>query len=288
MLAKPFSAFPPPTPQTKAAFDQRTSAINVTPSASSRYDIKEVKEDALWLSRVAQLDEVSALRIVVVECQSRDITLLLQPFSEEELVGLREASGNSSYSSATPISLLSQAAHSKQVEDGFDSKPNRQYRILQTYLSERRHFLKCVDLILYASYASKKRRLGGEEATGKVQANSWIELIGSEMYQRYQPHDDIMIASFNSIKTNFENLANGTDWLGDQDGTEDINLEWAKNQLVEATHTLEIVFCLIDTHEEIASSQVILAWFRLMQSCQLFDEIEVVSESHFYKSYLID
>ena len=54
-----------------------------------------MKEDALWLSEKAQIDETAALRVVVQECQSRAATRLRTPFSEEELAGIRETAGNS-------------------------------------------------------------------------------------------------------------------------------------------------------------------------------------------------
>ena len=54
-----------------------------------------MKEDALWLSEKAQIDETSALRVVVEECQSRAAARLSAPFSEDELTNIREAAGNS-------------------------------------------------------------------------------------------------------------------------------------------------------------------------------------------------
>jgi nuclear pore complex protein Nup188 len=54
-----------------------------------------VKEDALWLSEKAQIDETAALRVAVEECQSRAAARLITLFSEEELASIRETAGNS-------------------------------------------------------------------------------------------------------------------------------------------------------------------------------------------------
>ena len=71
LLARPFHPFSFTQSNTKAAFETKTAAINVAPTSNCEYDINKIKEDALWLSKEAQIDEVSALRIIVLEYQSR-------------------------------------------------------------------------------------------------------------------------------------------------------------------------------------------------------------------------
>jgi nuclear pore complex protein Nup188 len=135
LLARPFDSSPP-TAQTKSVFETKTSAINVTPSSDARYDIKQLKEDALWLSASAKIDEVSALRIVVQECQARTTAKLLGRFSEAELASIRESAGDSKFSSPVTASLLSRGADITELQVDFVTDDNRRQRILFPGVSE--------------------------------------------------------------------------------------------------------------------------------------------------------
>ena len=274
-LSKPFDAFPKPSSQTKTTFEQKTSAINVTPSTNSRFDIKEIKEDSLWLSQATNIDEVSALRTVVGECQARTGTQLLGSFSEEELVSLRDASGNSKYSSAIPLSSLPQGLDSKEIKAAFESQASRRQRILVTYLSEKRHLLKCVEVLLSKSRVYNAKALGGREGKDKERA-SWLETAGNILLQRLDTSDDLLLSAFKSIEANASNLGTGSGCFSEDGGREEIELEWARSQIIEATHAMEIVFEIIDRSDTVTSSRVILEWLRLLQTCGFFDSLENV------------
>ncbi|CZR58058.1 related to nucleoporin nup184 [Phialocephala subalpina] len=277
LLSNPFDAFSVPSPQTKSAFETKTSAINVTPSSNAKYDLKQIKEDALWLSKVAEVDEISALRVVIEECQSRAAAQILGPFSEEELVGIREAAGNSKYSTPIPLSLLSQAVDLSTIQQEFEKEGNRRWRILRTYLSERRHLLKCADTLLHACYHKENSRR--EQGTGKQPElpPSWLDKAGDALYANIPRGSEFELISkgIASLETSVKRLEAGSGWCDECAGGEELELDWFQSQIAESIHTMELIWLFITYVTDCAPSTVILAWFRLQQSCKFFSIFEM-------------
>ena len=75
---------PPANSTTRSTFDTLTSAINVTPTRNDRYDIKQIKENALWLSKTVKVDEVQALRLTILEWQQSTSVQLAEGDAEDE------------------------------------------------------------------------------------------------------------------------------------------------------------------------------------------------------------
>jgi nuclear pore complex protein Nup188 len=280
LLEQPFDAHGQPTAQTKAAFETKTSAINVTPSSSARYDIKEVKEDSLWLSKVAKIDEISALRLVTEERQSRTSAQLLGQFSEEELASIRDAAGNSQYSSSIPVSLLVTGLDPAAIKQQFTRPDTRRQRIFRTYLSERRYLLKCTERLVDA--VCSNRNLTDEDDKGKGKAvelaPSWQLTCGMALVSRWDLDNvqPIVLRCVRAVSTNLKNLGEGSGW-SDQDGERgDIELEWTRSQFTEATHALELLWQFLATVVGVPSSRVALEWFRLQQSYGFFNSFESV------------
>jgi nuclear pore complex protein Nup188 len=268
-LSKPFDAFPQPSQATKTAFEQKTSAINVTPSSSPRYEIKEIKEDALWLSKIANIDELSALRVVIEECQSRTAAQLLGRFSEEELISIGEAAGNSKYSSPIPVCLLSEGLDLEAIQKDFDLEDNRRQRIFRAYLSERRHLLKSTERLLHIVLNPDQAYGNGTGKATEVKT-SWLASHGRTVASKLGPTDDFLLRCFKAIRGNVKNIENGSGWQ------DDVELEWVRAQITEATHSMEIVFQMVDSARECTSSKVVLEWLRLADSCGFFSSFEMV------------
>lgn len=257
-----------PSQQSKNAFETKTSAINVTPSSSARHNIKEVKEDALWLSKEAQIDEISALRIVVVECQTRAFVQLVGPISNEELTGIQDAAGHGQ--SAVPVALLSQGADAEAIQKDFDSQDSRRVRLLRTYLSERLFLIKC------ASYAIQGYVYGLLLESGNRVGNDGddslppFEHIGLQLFKQIKKSETWLLSCFKAIWNNMENVEKGSGWYKEDNGREDLELEWRNAQIAEATLVLEILFQAIDTRQQISSTTAVLQWLELVKKWDFF------------------
>ena len=253
------NAFPTPTQQTKAAFETKTSAINVTPS-STRFDIKEVKEDALWLSKEVTIDELAALRVVVVERQSRASAQLLGPFSIEEVSSLREAYGNDARISAG-------ASESASISGDFDSQRSRRIRLLRIYLSERRNFWKCLELLI---------RYGPTSSLHGISRG----IPSKEIMETVSQSSECSIPFIKTIRSNFESLVRpeGSGWLKAEGTSPDLEVERARSLVTEIIQAMEIVFCLVNlVSREMQPSKIVLEWFRMLSSFGYLAEVDMVS-----------
>jgi nuclear pore complex protein Nup188 len=215
LLAHPFKAFLAPSQQSKATFETKTSAINVTPSSNTRYDIKEVKEDALWLSNEAKIDEVAALRIVLEECQDRPSAQLLGRLSNEELASIQEAAGTSQASMAL---LLDPDA----IQEDFDSPKSRRQRILSTYLSERRNLLQCLNIVCQKTLYSGPEDSGDRKGKDPQVPESWMQRIGNKVVPAMGDQDKWIVEAISAIEITASNLGSGSSWFKEDGGCQDI------------------------------------------------------------------
>lgn len=276
LLSQPFDAFPPPSPETKTRFEQKTSAINVTPSPNSRFDLKVIKEDTLWLSQAVDVDEVSALRIVVVEAQNRTAAQLLGQFSEEELAGIREAAGNSKYSSAIPMSLLSQGADPELVRSAFASQDSRRQRILHTYLVERRCLLKSIETLLQLVRDCSSQDQDSTRDKSPEVSKPWLQTKASEILQKFGPRNVFLTRAFSAIKAIAIKSESGSGCFAQNGGNNEIEVAWTTSHLSEMIHVMEIVFDLLASNPEITSANVIDQWLHLIQDCGFFESLSLV------------
>ena len=137
-----------PSSKSKSELETLTSAINVTPTPNSRYSVKEIKEDVLWLSEAVQIDELQSLRLTLLEWQSRP--------ARQALVTIRRP----------------------EVED-FDAVRLRRQRLLEMYFRENQWLFRCVEQIItsgqLASFGGREKVLQNDAraSTARAIRESW-------------------------------------------------------------------------------------------------------------------
>jgi nuclear pore complex protein Nup188 len=283
LLGQPYNpySYTPNTP-TKSPFETKTAAINVTPTTKKDYDITEIKEDALWLSKEAEIDELSALRLVVLEYQTRSATQLQSEFSDEERIFLEEAAGNGSVelSSTLPRTKLAGAISDEFAVD-FDSKDIRRVRALRLYLSERRYLLKCAGPFLQTALDQQNDPVEESEQDHDGESTaSWTRRVGADLLVSLEKAGrtmrDCLIDSIRSLRDKFKELEKGSGWLKEAGSREDLELDWLCNILVEAVSTMEITIRILDKQNHIPSSDAVLDWFGFASTYGFFDQFEHV------------
>lgn len=283
LLARPYDpySYTPNTPS-KSIFETKTAAINVTPTTKKDYDINEIKEDALWLSKEAEIDDFSALRLVVLEYQTRSAAQLQSDFSDEERIFLQEAAGSFSaeLSSILPWTKVAGAVSDEHLVD-FDSKDIRRVRALRLYLSERRYLLKCAGLFLQAALDQKNDPAkDAEQDEGGESVTNWIQRVGEDLIVSLEnagrSMHDCLMDSIRSLRDKFKGLDKGSGWLKQEDTREDLEIDWLCNILVEAISTMEITIRILDKQNRIPSSDAVLDWFRFASTYGFFDQFEHV------------
>ncbi|KAH0537326.1 hypothetical protein FGG08_005880 [Glutinoglossum americanum] len=285
-LSRPFIAFTPPSQQSGFAFGTRTAAINVAPDVSGKYDISQIREDSLWLSKECNINEVGALRVVLLEWQTRPATQLLSGFSEVEVASVQDAAGESALGSSIFLpnpSILSLPPDQQNDTAGSKSVENRRLRLLNLYLSERRYILKVSESLIraglsdpgaIASPISKGKGKEREDTNrvgriGRTILNARI--FGGEAGRSGKP---FLIECIEALQDRVMGLENGSGWFKDEGGRLDVEADWGKNQILEMIHIMQIMFLLLDSQSDITLSSVALAWLSLMSKYAFFDRLE--------------
>ncbi|KAH8895115.1 hypothetical protein GQ53DRAFT_77865 [Thozetella sp. PMI_491] len=284
LLKAPSKAFAPSTAQTKADFEAKTAAINVTPNTTpdEQYDIKQIKGDAQWLSKAAKVNEVAALRIVVVEFQSRPNSHLAGPLSTQDLINVQQAAGIDGTQVSAVFSTLdtSLVADAEAIWTQFETESCRRQRILATYLSERRHFMCSVDKLLSFMFDST---LGTMKEDQEIQdADSLRKEIASKAFG-VQDVDHPKGGSFDDLLSNYlgvlseciDRSQTGPESLEGADLTEDLEVDWARTGLTEAAHAMTVMFQILDLAQgKFSAPTVVLNWFKFVEAYAFLEPLQ--------------
>ncbi|KAI0388689.1 nucleoporin subcomplex protein binding to Pom34-domain-containing protein [Xylariaceae sp. FL0594] len=277
----------------KTIFENKTAAIQVTPTPNDKYDISVIKEDALWLSKNADINLITALRIVVIELQSRPKSQLLGPISKQDVASLRAAAGASSAQTSNIIPGLNLTANrdASDIQAEFDKPDSRRQRIFQTYLSERRFYAATNEYIFTLMLHDKLPMSPATEASKTIR-KSLLEVYGISTKQPQKAIADIPTKTCHALVAQYvgllpECLERAVASLEKQVDqiliTESIQEEQMQTHLTEMLHRMTILFQLLDRSGDcFVSDAVARQWFSLV------DALEVLNQLHTYPSSIAD
>ena len=286
ILTHYLSPFPPSTPQSKAAFETQTSAIHITPNNSGRYKLSEIKEDTLWLSKEVGIDEISALRIVVIEWQTRPAVWLLRGFADDD--GSTASAGVEGNSLQSSLLGSKYGVTGTEVAASFDSSQERRMRLLDVYLSERQFLTKTAEFITFIAL-SKPAEAGeinddnrNEDAQGKT---SWLAKVGTTMLKSWnlrgvdsKSGNNWLVDAISALELRIENIGKGSGWLQDEDTAVDVEVAWCRVQLMEIIHIMQTMMSIAMSSSELTRADVVRSWFRFVGDYGFFEQFELVSK----------
>ncbi|KAI1368418.1 nucleoporin subcomplex protein binding to Pom34-domain-containing protein [Xylaria arbuscula] len=292
-FTSPGSAFEPSTnkSQHRATFDKKTAAIQVTPTPNDKYDIHVIKEDALWLSKNAGINEVAALRIVIIEYQSRPTGQLLGPISNQDVAGLRAAvgAGKAQASNVIPGLTLTATLDASDIQADFDKPESRRHRLFQTYLSERRFYAATNEYVFTLMLQEKLPTSAPTEASNSIR-QSLFNAYGISSKQPQKSTADIptktchaLIAQYISLlpdciqqtRVSLESV------VGDKLLLSEDNQElWIQTCLTEILHRMTILFQLLDQlSDSFVSDTVAKQWFSLVNDLSFLNQLQGFPQS---------
>lgn len=264
MIKNPTQTFAPPTPQTKSEFETKTAAINVVPSPSDQYDLKLIKEDALWLSKAATIDEVAALRIVALEFQSRARSHLTGPLSTQDVTNIQEAAGVSDAQASNILALLnvSTVADAEATWAKFEKEASRRQRLLATYLSERRSVLAAADLLTTFLYYPSPTL--PQEALALRTSIAYEDSVRDELVPKYMSFLQDSIERSQAIPETIP-----AEFISEQ-----FEADWIRTALTEATHAMSVVFQILDLQgDKFVELEIVTQWFRFVDEFAFVDSV---------------
>lgn len=284
LLLQPIAPFSSPSNQSKSSFDTKTSPINVAQKEHARYNIDEIKGDTLWLSKTVQIDELAALRIVVLEWQTRSAAQLSQSSSLKSVP-------DPGHTLNRPItghgSILARSQSQGQGAPKVSTELVRKSRLLDLFLQERRYLLKCAEFILsFALRKAAEREAGGAEpvATSETQ---WLADIGLDLLCQWTqestlsskiPHQgkSFLAEAATAIQAKITKLGEGSGWTVPETIQTDVEILWGTNQAIEMVHMMQIMQDLLQSITTVPNADTLIPWFRLMSEVAFFEGFQLV------------
>ncbi|KAI6085501.1 nucleoporin subcomplex protein binding to Pom34-domain-containing protein [Hypoxylon rubiginosum] len=292
-FTKPGSAFDPPSDKNPhhATFVKKTAAIQVTPTSNERYDVNVIKEDSLWLSKTARINEVAALRVVIIEFQSRPQAQLLGPISNQDVANLREAAGaaNSQTTNILPGINITSTLDATEIQASFEKSDNRKRRIFQTYLDECRYYAATNDYIFTLMLQECLPTSPATDASREIR-KSFLEAYGMSPKQPQKSPVDTPTRTFHALITQYLNLLPDSisrsqaaidTAVQDKDlWTTELHERWVQTWLTEAMHRMVVVFQLLVMSSDVfVSAQAAQQWFSLVSAFGFLNQLQGFPES---------
>lgn len=281
LIQSPTKAFDKATSQTKSDFETRTAAINVTPTPNDKYDIKAIKEDALWLSKNVQINEVAALRIVVVEFQSRPQSHLSGPLSTQDIINLQQAVGADGTLANSLLASVNatDTADAEAIWTDFNTETGRRRRLVELYMSERRYFMAVVDEAHNLMFEERpaapdtaKAALSESLLRASFGAGSITEIKMEKLESRVSTYLDLIPECLAYPDSGLRAMLTGPTY------SEDLELEWTRTFLTETLHLLGSIFQIVDKFTTFLSADLVSRWFKWVDAYGFLDQLQALDE----------
>ncbi|KAL2869274.1 nucleoporin [Aspergillus lucknowensis] len=265
LLSNRSAVFSAPSAKTKSDFETKTAAIHVETTAQASYDLKEIKADALWLSENAEIDEVNALRITILEWQNRPATRLLDRFADEETTSLKKAAGIDTFRVSVAGSSFAEIFNPRpgKVNNAvdFSSEKTRRLRLQELYLSERSHVIKTARKLLALFLDdddSSPQDWDSRKDLCKLGASIFKDKIKGKDGHTFSQ------GCIDAIQTRLSALEGDGGWLRATESSEEVENLWRTSLVEEVSQILQVLFLQLETSAEIPSAGLLLSWLRLM------------------------
>lgn len=280
ILTRPWKPFADPSPQEKSRFESKTAPISVTPAQNGHYNLEEIKEDSLWLSKEAQISEYAALQLVAQEWQSRSTIQLLSGLTEEEALSVQDVAGLANFGASTFLpssSILTTPLASRSTQ--FNTQDQRRLRIIEIYHSTCASIIRISQLLVSwgaASYLRSQTFYGSEyHAIGA----GWIEELGQTISTAQGGGPATALDQcLQAVKKRCDALDIGYTWDVAESIIEAASERWVTAQTVELLHLLHLAHVHADVVTKgFVPAATIEEWLTTFMTRGFFREFPVVT-----------
>jgi nuclear pore complex protein Nup188 len=275
--------FSPATSKTRAAFDTRTSAIHIAPNTYGRYNIEELKGDALWLSKEVGIDELASLRIVVLEWQTRSANWLRGDCADDDTTASHRGREPSLQSS-----LLGSTYRLGREPSGsgasFDSTQPRRIRLLKLYLSERQYLTKTAEYISVRALCKYSLVECESNGDGATKGGDWLSKVGHNLISAWKPSGTVpgkenwLLGAIAALRLRIQNLEEGSGWLQEEDTDVDVERAWCRIQVTEMIHIMEVILNITISSTKPSRKDFVRSWFSFVGDYAFFEQFELVRQ----------
>ncbi|KAH8722577.1 nucleoporin subcomplex protein binding to Pom34-domain-containing protein [Phaeosphaeriaceae sp. PMI808] len=285
ILSRPWKPFSDPSPQEKSKFESKTAPISVTPSPNGSYNLEEITEDSLWLSKEAQISEYAALQLVAQEWQSRSMIQLLSGLTEEEALSVQEAAGIANLGASTFVpnsSILSTPLAARVTQ--FDTQNQRRLRIIEIYHSTCASIIRISQLLVSWGSVSQLRSQTIYGNDYHTLGAGWIEDLGQKIAMSQSGGSSAVLGAkalddcLQAAQSRCVSLQGGYGWNVSESIIEAASERWVVAQTTELLHILHLALTYSDVIiKGFISAATIEDWFHFFLQSGFFRDFITVT-----------
>lgn len=267
ILSSELDPIAPSSTAAKKEVERRIASLQDSNIQTKTYDIEEFKEDVVWLSHHGKVDELTALRVVLLEWQNRASFRLLKD-SGNEPVGTFNATQRPTLA----------AEGGAETPDVFLSETRKHMRLLHLLLAEKEAILAVsVQVSAVATHAgvpSLHRTVPWfsslHQAVTETSARTKKTMPDASV-QEYIPR------CVNAIQACLIKFENGSGWtLGDADTTA-LEEAFRTSQLVNVANLLRLLFVHTLASSTPDTPASVQGWFSHVDEYGFFTQLRPVS-----------
>ena len=259
-----------PGAKTKADFETKTAPIQVSQSANGDYDLDELKKDALWLSKEVNVEELVALRVVILEWQQR---------AQDQLMAAVVNNGGAHIAAQTDLSASTLAASTsrfaasangaKKPAIDFGTENIRRHLQLQLFLEEKTHILK-ISTELVNQVAARDLNI-----TSCKWINALAERVTADQCRTNDAttHDTFLGSCIDTIDSMLNPLFDPSKCrqIFKSDDSKAIMLEAAT--FADITSVMRLLLANLCILEGFVDHSTVFSWFKLMAKMKFFQNV---------------
>ena len=252
----------------KNEVETRFASLQGSDIQSGTYNIEQFKEDVVWLSRHGKVDEVAALRIVLLEWQNRAVARLLSDSGDQPASAFN--------SSRRPI----QAAESgSETQDDFVSETRRHLRLLYLLLAEKEAIL-AVSVQLSAAGTYPENQLTQETVPWMTSLHQAITEASAHRKKTMPdaPVQEYVPRCVNAIQACLIKFENGSGWTLEHADTSDLEEAFRTSQLVNVANLLRLLFTHTLANSTPDTPASVQGWFSHVNEYGFFTQLRPVCQ----------
>lgn len=212
------------------------------------------------MSAQVDIDEVSALRIALLEWQSRAYARMLTGYAAEERISLQGAVGRD-----VDLPVIDQATY-------FNSVISRRYRLLTTYLEERLHIIRCYVALVAATWLESpiapEGRVYPPFAPSSETHSKWMNDVDDKASE-VKEANKLVAQTITTMQARLAQIVDACGWtVGDAYKDTQIDHQFRLNQLQELHSLLHLTIVAISSISEPLGPGPVQAWFTWMNEVQ--------------------
>jgi nuclear pore complex protein Nup188 len=278
-LSKPWQPFLPASKTERNKFEGKIAPINVAPNSEAGYSLDEIKDDSLWLSKLANISEDAALRLVLLEWQNRPSAQILSGLTEEEALSVHDAAGLSNLSASTFVPNSSIVTSPSGASNNlFDNTDQRKLRILDAYLSARIAIVRISQLLVSWGSTPRLRESYGRDY--RI-CNDWFEALGKEIATRQRgkgQDSEALDQCIQAVEERWNTVDEGFTWDVAENIQEAVVQLWLTAYVTEIVHLMHLAILHTDLlSEKFVAAPTVERWFTSVSARDFYRNLVLVS-----------